>query len=631
MEIRYVYHYIYLPAAPRAASSGLGPDAAAIRRQLDALVEACKDESTKARMEDIQKLVNRLLGIIAQIPSNGIRKMLMGKIEEIMTMAAKGDLEGAQALGEKTVNLAEQCAELCYHIQNNINALANPTYVQGKAAGLCKAIAAAAADAMDKAGSLGELQEISDLTDRAVEIMRNLKSLDPKSRDYADWCRELVGILGQLAQMAQGEGEMPGMEGDSIAWQHEEAGRVRDRVDQLRGKTTDVFELQNLDRLDDAFAGILEETKGMPAGQKQAVTKEIETLLKQAADGDIQGALREALALKEKLGRTNKLRGFADKRLGHLEKAFEGLHGPAQEAAGRVLAKLVRARDLADSPEAVEKLDKQIEAAQVAVAALKDVPAGGQVRHPAYRQLLALERELGPSDAAEGADGAKKPGLGRDAFGRGTGLVRGRAGTTPLPADPFADLPKGDALGRLGGEIGGLEALAQGIADPQDREAVMGVAARALKAIKGARSGPELAMLAAELQQVTKAAKGLREGNDQAANRYACDRAFQAEGYAGEGSDPAISLDAIVVPTPPAGDAFEPRERPRDPAGLPRVSMRGTDTLRGPIEIPKPPTKAGTSEGLTPPPDPAEDPAIAGTSEGLAPPPDVLTLSNVAR
>lgn len=593
MQIRYIYHYIYLPAAPRAPKGvGMPSDAVEMNRRLNDLIEMCKDESMKARLEDLQKVLNRIMGIIGNIPSNGIRRMLMGKCEEIMNMAAKGDMLGAEALAEKTVNLAEQCREMCYHIQNNINALANPTYVQGKAATLCKAIANAAADAMDKAGSLGELQEISDLTDRAVEIMRNLKSLDPKSRDYADWCRELVGILGQLAAMAQGgDGDGPGMQQDSIAWHHQESNRVRDRVDQLRGKTTDAFDLQNLDRLDDAFAGVLEQTKGLPDEQARAASKQIEALLKQAADGDLQGALREAKLLEEKLGRTNKLRGFADKRLGHLAKACEGLQGPAGEAAGRVLAKLQQARDKADSPEAAEALDRQIELAQKAVAALKQAPAGSHVRHPAYRQLLGLERELGPSDQAEGEP---RPGMARDAFGRGTGALGKGPGTKPLPAEPWADLPKGDALGRLGGEVRGLEALAKGIADPLDREAVLGVAARAARAIKGAKSGLDLAMMAAELQQVGKAAKGLRNGDDVAANRYACDRAFQAEGFAGEGSD----LDHLAVPDP-APEASAP----------PRVRPRGTDVLRGPVEIPKPPAKAGTSEGLAPPPDPAADPA----------------------
>lgn len=611
--MRIKYNYIYLPPVIQYRTiyvkRGMPAETAGINDKLDKLIEAASNPDLKAKLQDLQKIVNRILGLIGQIPSVGMQRRLMGLVDDIMSMVSKGDVDGALKLAGQTVVMAEKALELCLHIKNNINALANPTYVQGRAATLLKACAESAEAALQGASSLQDLQEISDLTDRAVELKRQLEGLDPSSPDYDMACRELLGIVAGLDALTND----PGMGPDMMAWKRQEGGRVGEAMEQLRGNTKDANSLAQIDALEGALGDVLKAAKeagGEGGDGAQALRKEVDQILKQAAEGDIGGATRAARGLADKLEQMGKLRKFIGKRLEHVERLSSQLSGPSGEALQRVLDRLKEAVKDAKSPEELAALDRKIEEVLQAGQQLAKAPSGSQMRHPAYVKLLGLARELGqPGEGGPGGPGGPgAPGLGRDGYrsGRpGTGPVGKPVGTRPLPPeDLFGDAPIDGPRARVGSDIGVLDALGKGLADPQDREAACGCAARARARMAGIGSPVEMAMIAMELRRALDAAKALGNGDDVAANRYALDNAFRPEGYAGgspDGQAPATGSPGLTEPQAPGSPGLTEPQPP---------TVAEPQAPRAPVAPPRTP---GRSPGLT-------EPGVPGRSEGLVEP-----------
>lgn len=451
MTVEIIYRYIYLPAVRSAAPSG-GAGAnilASALRHLSELESAMRDQAQRELLEDLKRALNRVAAIAAQIKSPGIQRMLQNAADDIVKLAAEGNPEGALAAAQKLITTAETAQEQVYHIKANIAALKNPTSVQGKAAALCKKIADAADAALNAASSMDQLADLTQVTDKARGLMEQVKGMSPTHRDYAAVVAELGGILDTLDTQQR---EQPAMAQDAMTWSREEGRRVADAIQQLRDGTRDAFTLEKLDQLDLAMVEVMRAAQGLDPASAGTLRTQLDGLLKQAATGQVQGAIEGATRLAETLAQVGRLRTTMEGRLGHLAAAGQGLEGQPKERVDRVLTGLREALGRAQSPEEMLRLDGLLQEALEAASTLRAAGKGAGVRHPAYLKLLQTERGLGAYLPAAPA-GPRMEGdtlVGGNPLARpGSDRLPPRIGTRPLTPPGTAQLPPEARLEQL--------------------------------------------------------------------------------------------------------------------------------------------------------------------------------------
>jgi hypothetical protein len=503
LRIEYIYRYVYVPApvSPGLTSTSIS---AAVGR-LGSLSSSTEDEERRRQLDELRRALQRVAAVAGAIRGSGMKAMLEQRAADVMAKLDANNPEGALVAAEALVALANESLELVNQVRRNITALGNAVGVRGKAAKVLQNIADMAEAMLGAATSPEALKTLLRLTDQAKDAMRRLEGLTPGTREYDLIVAELGGIADGLMAMARTQHPtgQPGMAADAIMWQREEGARLEDAVQQLRGATRDAFVLPKLDELEQALSDVLRAARALGPEATEGLRSSVDTLLKQAAEGDVDGALEGARALAAAMGQATRLKEVIGGRLERLEGALTALEGtPAGDRLQAILAGLRDGLQRADSPEALLELDGQLQAALEATSTLRAAGAEGRsVMHAAYRTLLGVERSLKPA-ASRGAEG---PSLPSDSLVRSNGGLRAPGGST---TGTSSALPPSASAG-----LAGLRRQAEGLSSG-DAALVLQAADRAARI--GARAtGPlERAALAAELTTASDAAVRLHAGGE---------------------------------------------------------------------------------------------------------------------
>ncbi|MEB3222833.1 MAG: hypothetical protein VKS61_12225 [Candidatus Sericytochromatia bacterium] len=508
MRIEYIYRYVYVPA-PVAPGSVTTPSSVSENvRRLGGMIASTRDEERRRALEELRQTLQRVAAIANNIRSSGMKGALEAQAAAIMAKLDAGNPEGALVAAHDLLAFANESQGLVDEVRKNLTSLANPVGVRGKAAKLLQNIAEMAETMLAAATSPEALRSLVRLTDQAKDATRRLEGLQPGTLEYNLIVAELGGIMDELRLMAQtlDPKGAPGMAADAIMWQQEQGARVEEALQQLRGATRDAFALQKLDQLDAALAGVLRNGRGLGPEATEGLRASLDGFLKQAAQGDVEGAIEGAKAMAAAMGQASRLKEVLGGRLARLEESLAALaDSPAGERLQGVLTKVRDALRRADSPEALMQLDQQLQAALEAASTLRAAgPAGRSVMHPAYRELLGVERALTPS--GEGSDGAPK--MARDDFSRSAGGAsqgkpRAASAASPADAPPPQDSPA----------IGGLRRLAEGLAGG-DAKLILQAADRASRLLARATTPLDHAALAAELVVASDAAARVMAGGE---------------------------------------------------------------------------------------------------------------------
>lgn len=386
MQVRYIYHYIYLPQAPAAAGS-LDP----VMRQLRSCLQRCS-KADASNLEDALRALGRVQAIMKGLNCPGIENMLAAKAGEVLNMAQAGDAEGAAKLAGGLVPLAEQAAEQIRHIRGKMNVIGSMGSLSGPAAGMARAALDMARDALKGASSLSDLNDLAGLLDQVTETLRNLQGLEPGSRNYQVLSKDLSGLLDKLSGQALASASPLGR--DAIMWSREEGTRVHEALQQLRPKIKDSVQLKTLDQLDAALMGVVAESKSLTPQAQTALRETLNGILNQAGSGDIAGALEQAHTLGAHLAQANRLKPLLEKRLTRLDAVGEQLEGPAKARLAGIQNQLRAALAQAGSPAELEHIDMLLQQAIDAGEQLPGNAGPAVVRHPAYKQLLETELAL---------------------------------------------------------------------------------------------------------------------------------------------------------------------------------------------------------------------------------------------
>lgn len=403
-EIHYVIKYIYVQTAGGGSHrmATLPPEALAGLRFLAGVAQSGKvDPITKKKLDDFSKAVQALMHKIRNVPSAGIREMLMSMLTACIQKAASGDIDGAlNDIGELN-NLTDRCRELCDQILNNIHQLKMSLDVQGPAGALLEAIGDAAMQALNGAGSLEGLEEVADLTDRAVNIGKKLEDCTPGSKEYNDLMAQLTDILNALLQMPKGDnGALEGgpsgdgmgatMAQDNNAIAASRRSRLTEQFAQLQSRNTDSVTAGKLNQLQSNLIGMLVEAGGLQ--NQEAFGKRLDEIMALAASGKVDQALELSIQLSIEIKQSCQIQGHLDRRLDRLGAEVEKMHGPARMVAEQVLLKLTLMRQNTNDPAELHRIDTLIaEAMSNSVQ-----PGTGQLaRSASYQALLKLNRELG--------------------------------------------------------------------------------------------------------------------------------------------------------------------------------------------------------------------------------------------
>jgi hypothetical protein len=567
-----IYVYYYLPRARVAgvnmANGNRIPKKALseYNAALTDIVAAQVKPMAKAKAQELAKMVNAILDIIAKIPSVGIRNMLMKKLGEVLIMAST-DIGAALEMAADLMTLANNCLDACRHILANISLLMNPAGVRGPAVGLLKMIAQIAKEAMNGAGTLNDLLIISDMTDRAVLIMQDLVGLDPKSTAYAKLLADLQIILGSLMSMNREPDEETDDTIDVAMGANKKINNVLDHA--MKG-TQNPAKLDLLDKLGkalDIFVDALKETPN-PGGAQQ----DMDAVLRKVQNGDLEGALLDAQALAERTGRMGKLDKVLAPKLDRLQNTLKAMAGPSRKLAEEVLQKLKDKRAHATSPDDLLALDEQLMAALEAVDKLSSEGAGP--RSECYRKLLAINNALGSPGSAgsPGAPGAG-PGYGPSP-GSGSDASPGSdSGYGPSPGSGYGPSPgsggspgsgSGFGLdGRVPSSTGSL-ASPRGTSRLSPSDAGL-ASANEIEGLASRASGPSQAGLldlcakARDLIQARPASPLVASAIAQVAARAACIPALSPGSREAEGElkacDALLGRAARVPDSPPAAVA----------------------------------------------------------------------------
>lgn len=398
MEVRYVYHYIYLPKPP-APSGSLDT----VLRQLGGCQKGCS-KADASYFEDAMRALARVQSVMKGMNCPGIENMLAGKAAEVLTMAQAGDAEGAAKLAASLVPLAEQAAELIRHIRGKTNVVASMTSLSGPAAGKARAAVEMAREALNGASSLSDLKDLAHVIDGITETFKNLQGLQPDSRDYQILMKDLSMQMGNLGGQAVANASPLGR--DAILWSQEEGTRVHEALQQLRPKIKDSVQLEHLDTLDAALQDVVAESRSLSPEAQMALRETLNGLLNQAGNGDLTGAIENAQTLGAHLAQAKRLKPLLEKRLEGLDALKEKLNGPAQSRLEGIQNQLREALARAGSPAELEQIDQLLQQAIDASAQLTGDAGAGVVRHPAYKRLLEVElalKKMAPSRDAQAA------------------------------------------------------------------------------------------------------------------------------------------------------------------------------------------------------------------------------------
>ncbi len=409
-----------------ADSEPRGKALASVDYDIEALLIALgirtADPAKKRSLKELDKALSKILNIVNQIPSSGIRNMLMELFAKIVDLAKNGMLDAALDMAKDVGKLADDCLNACRHINTNITTLKNPVGVQGPAKAVLQQIAQCAKAAMAGASSLKELQDIGSMTDKAVEIAGELRGVEPGTKEYRRLLSDLVTILENLAAMVK-----PGESDILLAALNESTG-VRRNIDELRKGVSDPVKLEKLANLEDRLTRAID-AAGPQAGEA-GFRRELNALMATAAAGKLDEAIAGAGELAERTERLGKLHRHLDKKMERLEGLLERLEGPARERLEAVLDKARRAGGAAQTPEQLIALDAMLMKALEGADALA-ADRGSTVRSPGYLKLLAAEREL---DACLPPGEPASSGLGRDQYaGPGAAAPAGPGNGAPPP------------------------------------------------------------------------------------------------------------------------------------------------------------------------------------------------------
>ncbi|MEB3285377.1 MAG: hypothetical protein VKN33_08840 [Candidatus Sericytochromatia bacterium] len=386
MQVRYVYHYIYLPKTSASAGS-LDP----VMRQLGDCLKKCS-KADASDLEDAMRAVARVQSLMKSMNCPGIESMLAAKAGEVLTMAQGGDAEGAAELAGSLVPLAEQAAEQIRHTRGKMSVIGSMGSLSGPAAGMARAALDMARDALNGANSLKDLNDLAHVMDGITETFKNLQGLQPGSRDYHILSKDLSLLMENLGGQAIAHADPLGR--DAIMWSREEGTRVHEALQQLRPKIKDSVQLKTLDQLDAALMGVVAESKSLTPQAQTALRETLNGILNQAGNGDIAGALEQAHTLGAHLAQANRLKPLLEKRLTRLDAVGEQLEGPAKARLASIQNQLRAALAQAGSPAELERIDMLLQQAIDAGEQLPGNAGAAVVRHPAYKQLLETEVAL---------------------------------------------------------------------------------------------------------------------------------------------------------------------------------------------------------------------------------------------
>ncbi|MEB3330581.1 MAG: hypothetical protein VKQ33_15250 [Candidatus Sericytochromatia bacterium] len=504
MRIKTIYRYVYVPApvVPGPARTSIS---GAVGR-LASLASTTEDEERRRQLEELRKALQRVASVAGTIRSSGMRGMLEQRAAEVMAKLDANNPEGALVAAEALVALANEGEALVDQVRRNLTALGNAVGVRGKAGKALQTIADMAEAMLGAATSPEALRTLLRLTDQARDAMRRLEGLAPGTREYQLILAELGGITDELAAMARGLDTtgQPRMTADAIMWQQDEGARVDAALETLRGATRDTFALAKLDTLDRALTEVLRAARPLGPEASEGLRATVDATLRQAAEGDLEGAIAGANALAGALGQATRLKEVLGGRLERLQANLAALaETPAADRLQAILTALRAGLQRAASPEALLALDGQLQAALEATSTLRAAgPSGRSVLHPAYRALLGVERALGAPGPGEAGAGARLP---VDQMLLADGPHRGAAGIKPWSAGPSPASPA----------VEGWRRLAQGLPSG-DAALIVQTANRATRQHAQAASPLERAAVAAELDAVSTAVAQMQGGGEAA-------------------------------------------------------------------------------------------------------------------